>query len=157
MYATNCSPKWCKLSRAGVQLSGNLRSTFTFLTILEGNFKPSHFCSISFRRVIYILAICQVSQCCLYNPTKPHCPELFQARVHFPLRKTAKIFQSITAQKKSRAANQCSYKQKPIVWVNWSPIMDSTDIETGQHLDVTYFGSICSLAIQSNYHQDGRI
>ena len=35
--------------------------------------------------------------------------------------------------------------------------MDSTDIETGQHLDVTYFGSICSLAIQSNYHQDGRI
>ena len=32
--------------------------------------------------------------------------------------------------------------------------MDSKDIQTGQHFDVTYFGSICSLA---NYHQYGRI
>ena len=104
MYATNCSPKWCKLSQTGVLLSGNLRSTFTFLTILEGNFKPSHFCSISFRRVIYILAsytvfVNSANSVYIILPN-PIAQNYFRLECIFPSEKQQRYFKALRRKRK---------------------------------------------------------
>lgn len=104
MYATNCSPKWCKLSRAGVLLSGNLRSTFTFLTILEENLKPSHFCNISFRRVICILTSDTVfvksANAVYIILLNPIAQNYFRLECIFPSEKQQRYFKALRCKRK---------------------------------------------------------